>query len=75
MVASASGAAEDASQWVQDLVDGKVCPLAAKAFDPPQHLASNAAAVHQQNGGITIPQASLTSAMIRTAPLAVAAAY
>ena len=22
-------------QWVQDLVDGKVCPLAAKAFDPP----------------------------------------
>ena len=25
-------------QWVQDLVDGKVCPLAAKAFDPPDRI-------------------------------------
>ena len=39
------------------------------------HLASNAAAVHRQNGGITTPQARLTSFMTRTAPPAIAAAY
>ena len=38
-------------------------------------LASNAAAAHRQNGGITTPQPSLTSVMIRTAAPAVAAFY
>eukprot|EP01048_Picozoa_sp_COSAG05_P020501 COSAG05_NODE_3495_length_2026_cov_620.642968_3_plen_152_part_00 len=39
------------------------------------HLATNAAAAHRQNGGITTPQPSMTSLMTRTAPPAVAAAY
>ena len=27
--------AESKKQWVADLLAGKICPLAAKAFDPP----------------------------------------